>query len=499
MALTLVPFVVLFIAIVAIFHFPIGRDLHVPIFLMPWYALEPDVGVGITLTQFTLAALAFKYALRMRLDLRTMPGLGIVIAIVAVGLASAAITFATHTADTEFAGGELRNGVFRAVVVLGVFALAVLPFVLVGAPGVRLSRWGLLRTYVVSVGILCVLGVVQLAVFNIAGTDIFPIGIFQHQTRGTGPGDTGFVSATFMLGHVSQLRISSLAGDPKSLGMVTAAAAVVVMAFRSKLFRRRAMANMTLMLFLFVIAFTHSTSALLSLAVCLPVCLGLWFLGRPLRRTTVLLIYSAAAATILSTYLYNVAAAPLTPYAAPPLPIDNYADLFYARTLGRLEVEDFDWVLLKSFLMDPAALPLGRGFGLGHLFTDPYIPEEFRYYMEGRVISPKSGVTLFLVNTGLIGLGLFVLFLAKATPSISSQPAQHSSAAKEYIRRAQMVLIPLVLMMYLRAYIFEITLMITAILSAGVLQERPLGRQNALPLSPRLAQRPSPVADERLR
>jgi hypothetical protein len=134
-----------------------------------------------------------------------------------------------------------------------------------------------------------------------------------------------------------------------------------------------------------------------------------------------------------------------------------------------MEVEDFDWVIIKSMLEEPSSVLLGRGVGLGHLFTEPFIPDIWRYYMGGSIISPKSGLTYFLVNGGIADVFLMVVLASKLSPSfqysLSPRPDRQLIA---FVQQAQRAVIPLVIMFMLRTYIWDVMLFVAIACKLGV-------------------------------
>jgi hypothetical protein len=457
MSLFIVPWVVLAVAVLVALYLPIGRDLAVPVFLVPWATLSVDLGVSVTLAQLILILLMIKYGINRRLSIGAVPHFGVISVIVYVGLVSALLTFASQFNEIEYAGGVMRNGFLRTVVVLISFLLSFVPFALVNAKGTFFTIMGLLKVYVVSVLILGALGVLQYMVYNATGTDLFPIWMFDS-------GRDRYVTA--IVAGYDIMRPSSLAGEPKGLAMITAVAAILIIAVGRSLFRKRWIFYFSFLLFLLVIFLTQSTSAFLSFGIGIVVFFGLRFVGRSLRRSTILICYFLGTAAIFGIYFSNVANVYLVKDRSLMPRAENTLELLYLRSLGRMEVEDMDWVIIRSFQEDPIKLVVGRGFGLGHLFVEPYIPVQ-NFYMFGTLVSPKSGVILILVNGGVVALALFIIFLAKITPVARNANRVQAPMFREYILRIQMAFISIVVMMLLRTYIIDVGLMLFAIMSAA--------------------------------
>lgn len=453
-----IPFFVIGLAAIMVMGSRVGKDIHIPVFLLPWYALTPEIGVGVTPYQFLILLLTIKYFLKGRFSLDPIPSIGLIVLLMIIGVVSAAITLSTHTSEIIYVGGEFRNGWLRSLVVMVVFTISVLPFALLLSPRISVDGISLARTYSISVTVLCLLGIFQYIMFHLTGADIFPIGMFgsaEDQQR----------SAIFDIGLGSDIRPSSLAGEPKGLGMNATAAAVIWLAIGSLMFPKRWIRHAVLATLMITIYLTQSTSAMLGFGVALCFFFGLRLIGNPLSRRLILLGYLGSAFCILGIYLYYVSTVPLTAYRGEVTPITGYLDFVYRRTLGRIQVEDFDWVILKSFLEDPTAFLFGRGFGLGHLFVDPYIPDNMRYYMEGRIQSPKSGVVLLLTNGGLFAIVLFCFFLAACTPVVAGG-RNANTGNYDFVRAAQTMIIPLVLLMFLRVYVYDVCMFMLAVVAS---------------------------------
>jgi hypothetical protein len=269
------------------------------------------------------------------------------------------------------------------------------------------------------------------------------------------------------------LRPGSLAGEPKDLGMFATTAIVVVAVLGRFVIQGSWLKWMALALLMATIYLTQSTSALLCLPVGLAIYLVVRLAGRPLSTTAIFAIYAAVAFGVAGIFLYDVSTAP-TIYATGASAIDaphSIAGLLYQRSIGRMSVEDFDWVILKSFLADPTGLILGRGFGLGHLGTDPFIPSVWAHYMVGRIIFPKTGFTYFLVNGGFLFILIMMGFFAQLTPALRNGSVSRDPHYIEFVKRAQLTIIPLIVLLVLRIYVYEIAVLLVATLIVGERQQ----------------------------
>jgi len=460
----LVPFIVFGLAALMLLHRRPGKDLLVPTFLIPWTALTPDIGVSMPLAKLLFLLVALKYALTGRLSLKGVPQASIFLAVILIGVGSAIITLSTLTDTVEYVGGDLRNGWLRLLVATSNFALSIIPFVLLTARGVSVSMWSLLRVYVVSVLILCVMGIVQYAIFRATSVDILPLGLFTHAEEEQRSG-------MLVIGGHADLRPGALAGEPKALGMFAATVPILLLAFGERIFRSKFRRYSAVALALVTIELTQSTSALIALPIGVGVYAMLRIMGRPLPRSAIFGIYTALALGLLAVFAYRVASVTYLTYDPSLLPEPTTAgELLYQRTFGRMEVEDFDWVILKWFIADPTAAFLGRGFGLGHLGTDPFIPDVWRHYMEGRVIFPKTGVTYFFVNGGVVFVLMMMAYFATLTPTLNRSDLARDRPRAAFIRQAQLALIPLTTLLLLRVYVYDVAIFVAA---ACLLELRP--------------------------
>jgi hypothetical protein len=189
---------------------------------------------------------------------------------------------------------------------------------------------------------------------------------------------------------------------------------------------------------------------------------------------------------LLSVSLYQVATGPEPSNEYFLIYFRQYptlTELLYDRTLGRFSVEDFDWVILKTFVTDPVTSILGRGFGLGHLTAAPYIPDVWRHYMEGRIIFPKMGVTFFFVNGGLVMLVVSMAYLAQLTPAADRRLRRAGPGVSPIIRKAQTACILMVILLLMRIYVLDVAILVAAT-SLLLVRQAASGRGHAAPFVP---------------
>ena len=482
--LLLIPFVVLLLAAVAMLASRPGRDILIPTFFVPWGALAPDVGVNLSLSKLLFLLLLIKYSMLGQLSIGRRAELPALFVMVLLGLAVAFFTLIADSSQEIYVGGIWRNGIFRVFVVTISFLFSVAPLLLLTAKNAKVRANVLLQVYIFSVFILCVIGIVQFAVFVRTGVDILPLGILsvQQDLLRSGIGSS--------LGGGLALRPGSLAGEPKALGMYAASAIVLLVIFsKNKLFKKGT--NNFILLTAFVtIILTQSTSALfiLPLGIGTFFCLRAW--NQTLKRKTIFLIYFSTMTLVSLGAYYQVMVSP-EPSGDNIVALSDHPDLtelLYSRTVGRAGVEDFDWVILKKFTNEPKLLIAGRGFGLGHLGTEPYIPEVWRYYVENRVVFPKMGATYFLVSGGFLMLLLISYYFARITPILKKTRPAQDRRVQQMVRTAQSVCIIFFLMMSVRVYVIDVTFLMMGIGSL-IVRQTAIGASNSLPWKSRYIQR----------
>ncbi|MHA7900271.1 MAG: hypothetical protein ACX94B_10430 [Henriciella sp.] len=399
----------------------------------------------------------------------------LVVLCVLIGGSAATFTLLAAKENIEFAGGALRNGLYRPVIVVGMFLVTLLPLLAANTLKGWVQPTGAIKILVSSITVICVLGIVQFLVFLFIRVDIAPIGVFHHSEEAVGLLD-GYKSATYSFAFGEGIRISSLAGEPKNLGMLAAAACVVVLAMHRKVFAKRSTVWATVFVLFLSVFLTVSTSAIVSLVVSIFALVTFNLTGWTLSRFQIFWALNLVSLVLLAIYTNFVMENPLTPYVGSGSEPDSAIDWLYSRSFGRIEVEDFDWVILRSMIDNPATFLMGKGFGMGHIDVQQYIPENMRYYMEGRVLSPKSGITFFVVNFGVVGLLMFNAFLASLAPRPGRNVARNETIA------LQTVFLCMFILMCLRVYSLDLSLVLIALLYLwrGSVRQAPAGAKFAV-------------------
>ncbi|MEM8991644.1 MAG: hypothetical protein AAGD08_14665 [Pseudomonadota bacterium] len=459
---------------------PVGRDLLVVIAAVPWVDVSVDIGVALKISDVLMIAAIAKYLHLGVFSFRQLPGIDYFLAFLALSLCAAVYTIEYGPAVPDFAGGSLtRNGYGR------VFITLVKILIIFGFIAAIISLWRkaepmrLVRAYVLSCLALAGLGLVQLAVFIGTGTDIFPIGLLSAS-------DPEQVREAFVgSGSGKFIRVSSFGGEPKGLGQSLAVALGLLIAFGRYFawsWKARLIAGLILATVIFL---TASASALIVLFVILGAYVFFTRSKRPLDIRTLATVMACIGALLIAGFYVFADSFDLSRRTI--LTGGSVAESFFLRSVSGLQLDDADHLTMETFVDDAPMLLFGHGLGLSHHYSHAHIPAFARYYLEGSIIPPKSGVTYFLGNGGLIGTVFIFLMLLQFIPSSRLATRARSPMATTLICRYQAISIGLVTALLLRLYTFEA---IWIVLATGIVFQRQLA--DSLPSAParRATQRP---------
>lgn len=407
------------------------RALTLALFFSPWTALELNLGISLSISQIIMLTIFLRLFILNGLSLGNALGLNILITL-ALGVL---VGLMVSLGRTDWLTTLLRSGTVAVS-----FLIAAAGFFF--ATKIRLvSINTLIRTIVYSGVILSGLGIIQFTAFALIGIDIFPLNFFLNE------GSDRSAVLTTVYGEF--LRISSLTKEPKSLGMFSALCLSTVL-FYWKLFRHR---------FFFLIVFsattlmTASTSAFFIVAIA-PIIIALKKFRVPIGRT---LYFSAFFLSAIFTTLY-VSSNDLVPYHLRFENMISFNEIIYARTIGRFEVEDTDFVIMNSMLDTPIYFATGKGVGLSHLQTENYVPDLHFNYLRDYLIAPKSGAVFLLANFGIIGAVLFVSTLSSISTQLRAL-ARHTPTL-EGVHKLIYLLFFIFISFLLRAYLLEFAMIV---------------------------------------
>ncbi len=409
--------------------------LLVTVFLVPWNGLDVDIGLRVSAYQIAVAALLLVTGARsLQPGWRpARPAAGRLLVgfmVFAVLLSMVQVAFIP---EADIATGALRTPVVRAVIQVGLFVFSISPALLIGwmmrsEDDVRT----LLRTYLLSVVLLGLIGWLQLVVWYGTGTNPLPVGAVNEWLGGGGETRQG----TFDFAALAINRMNSFAGEPRQLGGALVVAMLLIQSVM--LFARapdwRRLAPLWAYLLITAIA-TYSTSAVAiwlvgtSVQATLP-----RLLGARIQRSPGQLLAAVMAVAVPVALAIVVAEARGIPV------IDLIAD----RTINRIEdngaVEDFDLAILDYFRAHPESAVLGTGLGNAHLYAAPYLQPQFLWYAEGVVFTAKPQYLRLISEVGLVGLALFLAWYAALLIDVTRAVRRTGSALAPLIPAAVMTL-----------------------------------------------------------
>ena len=409
--------------------------LLVTVFLVPWNGLDVDIGLRVSAYQIAAAALLLVTAARsLQPGWRpARPAAGRLLVgfmLFAVLLSMVQVAFIPAS---DIGTGALRTPVVRAVIQVALFVFTISPALLIAwmmrsEDDVRT----LLRTYLVSVVVLGLIGWLQLAIWYGTGTNPLPVGAFNDWLGGGGETREG----SFDFAALAINRMNAFAGEPRQLGGALVFGMLliqsVMLSARAPDWRRLA----PLWGFLLVTAIaTYSTSAVAIWLVGTAVQTTLpRVLGVRIQRSPGQLLAAIIAVTVPVALAIVVAEARGIPV------IDLIAD----RTINRIEdngaVEDFDLAILDYFRAHPESAVLGTGLGNAHLYAAPYIQPQFLWYAEGVVFTAKPQYLRLISEVGLVGLALFLGWYATLLIDVTRAVRRTASALVPMIPAAVMTM-----------------------------------------------------------
>ena len=278
---------------------PIGRDFLVPLFLLPWHGIKIDLGVGITIYQCLLVILCVKYIFIFRLGINKIPSALVIFLIIIISAVSSLATLHSQHGSVVYEGGEFRNGALRALVAFVAFTISILPFMILSTIQEKISYITLLRTYTISVFVLCLLGLIQYTTFKMFDIDILPIGsLFLEQEH--------VRSAIINTASEANLRITSVAGEPKVLGMIALSGSILLIVFWKFLFTSILVRLFLVSTYLSTIYLTQSTSAMISFLISVVIIFSLFLYGKAFSRWALFATFFSMATVILFVYIHYV-------------------------------------------------------------------------------------------------------------------------------------------------------------------------------------------------
>ncbi|WP_156505600.1 hypothetical protein [Sulfitobacter sp. HI0054] len=407
-------------------------SLLTAVFFAPWQALELDLGVSISLSQLVAMSLFLRLISTGSANFSSKQ-FSLALIVLTIGVLSSLITLMVYT--------RAEDGIGRVLVSTSVFVFSFVAFFCANSERTELELARMIKCCVYSGLSLGLLAIIQAVIYGFTGNDIFPIGLFRSE-------EASRVTAIARTFSGEFFRASSLAGEPKSLGMFTSVAAIVLLLFW-RLFPGR---YLILAILLLSSLLSNSSSAFFVYGVG-TVCYLLRIFKLPIRGS----VYFALFAVISAATVLYVSSVPLISYHSKFAIPDTFFQLLYQRSFGRMEVEDTDYVIVASMLHDPLTFLLGKGAGLTHVGIADYVPNGFSY-LSDFLIAPKSGAVFIFASFGLLGAIPFILLFASVGKIARFSARQYGS--RELDLAVPYLLLFLFSAFLLRVYLFELVLLV---------------------------------------
>jgi len=400
--------IALFAAVCAVALVKPERVLLLAIFLAPWHGLDVDLGIRVTAFRLVSGALAAASVVRIVLGRQRtpvkLPGSFWMFLAYGVLLSLAQLPGGTETAA---AGGMLRGSTPRTLIQIGLFTvefglIALAAQMISGPEWIRRAA----KVYIASCVCLSILGWVQVGVWLATGWNPFPIGLVHFLVRGeASDGPPVLREGAFDIHGITILRMNAFGGEPKGLGTGLAVGLVILQVALSTgavALTRRVVA---VWLFLFgslLATFATSGYVLWALGSLMGMLGGSRAPSGVLRRVAVVVTLPLLAGIIAVAVLASSDSGTSV----------SWWDVAMERTVGRDYVEDFDAAVGSFLIENPLTAILGVGLGRIHLYADEYLPDYAQVYAGGTAFTAKSGVLRLVSELGLVGLLLFVAWLA---------------------------------------------------------------------------------------
>ena len=362
------------------------------VFFIPFFGIDYDVGVRYTISQLTLLLLnaSFFITVVTNTHLLKLKGLNrsvmlfLLYAFISAFLLSKFVIDFIPTQNPGFLRNEGRyiSQIINYSLLFSVFYIAYYHIKLLN------DVYTLLKFFILGLVVTSLIGFSQEIIYILTGIDITPLKGGENGIR---------QAAIFDYFGLPMIRINSLSGEPKSLGMYATIGIIFIQTCNTlqiKIIKRQ---NIFYVLFFIILILTLSTSGFLLLAI-------LWILSEIILRYFKLMprisvgkFFSWIVVGILIIAFYE--------------PLDN---IINDRVTERDKIEDWDAVVLEGLKENPQYLVFGSGLGNIHNIAAPYIGRfENLGFMENNIFTAKSGYLRIISECGFVGFLLFLIFNAQ--------------------------------------------------------------------------------------
>lgn len=415
----------------------VRRAMLVVVVTAPWMGIDFDLGLRFTAFRVAIVLFALSlFAHRRNLSMRAHLSRPSVSLFFFFGFACTWTLIQLISSSAAVGGGGLRSPIARPLGQIIMTGIMLAPVVLVPMAATRVTDVGdIAKAYIGSCVVLAVIGFVQVFWWFLFGEAILPVGYFSSLVTGGEVRSSGFMN----LGGARVIRMCSFGGEPKGLGQSLVIALLLLQVAIPG--QRRATNLKRLWVFLaMAVLLTWSSSGFF-----------LWALG-----TAFLTLVGVAdaqnkrrdrlrGAATVSMLLIGITAFSVLVARATEVEISEVADAFESRTFQRLEIEDFDEVVLAFLQNEPEYLLLGVGLGNVHLHAGNYLTRNVARYARGTPFVAKSGYLRILSELGFVGLILLLVYfwdtlrtawlLARCEPMADAAIVTAAVAALGYLAR----------------------------------------------------------------
>lgn len=387
------------------------KGIMISVALLPWYGISIDLGLAVTgyLLFWIPSMLVVTIQCSRRAAQRHF--IGSIFIVWATSWSLFQIIFLPQ--DVFVQGGILRSPQFRAFFQIILFLLALSPIWVIPIVVSKAQHiYVLARTYIVSTVFLCLLGWLQIIIWNVAGVDILPVGIVNSLFGGLQSEYLGHPGAVF--------RMTSLGGEPQHLG---ASILVAILILQMK-YLYSGLSRQLKYVYVFLLLSMYQTYSSVALFLYLAITLvTIWITLKPTHfkihnfhsRRRQLIAYMMVVVSVFS----------IVAIVGPSNDSEtrSFLDTIYDRTWGRITSEtgqeryyqdDFDAPVIDFLLDHPETIPTGVGMGNIHLYVNDYLPKDVAVYAANTALVAKRGYLRLISELGLVGfLLLFLWFYAE--------------------------------------------------------------------------------------
>ena len=418
------------------------------IFFLPFAQLSYDIGLTIYLYQIIL----FLLMLAVLLSYRTIIFVNTTMYLYLLYIVVATTLISIFAIDEYLDLGNYFRSDGRFISQISLYLL-MFSATLVSHHYIRknVSFLPYFKIYIVSVAVLSLLGVIQVIMFHFTGNDVFPLSIVGGIERE--PAIFGRTIGLYIF------RMSSFAGEPKSLAVHVIAAYFILQVFNYNKIHLFPLDNKLKILFLGALFATFSTGGYVLFVIIFTALMVM-----RLFTSKAIAFHSINKNTIYGfTMLLFIGFIWLIFY-------DFLSIVFQNRILDRsLFSEDFDYVVMSFLINNPNWLYFGSGLGNIHNLSFEYIPENYLYYMGDAIFVAKSGYLRLLSEVGIVGFILFVSFNYAIYRRLGIYLKSNiTTIDKRYIESIRSIFIVVTLMYLARGYAFGIYIIFLSIINSLV-------------------------------